>query len=42
MQRHAWVVVLVSENGNFNFVSDRPKDILLGTPEAVDHQSTES
>ena len=31
MHRHAWVVLLISDRGTFNFVSDRGTDLLLGT-----------
>jgi len=31
MQNHAQVLLTISETGRFNFVSDRGKDLLLGT-----------
>jgi len=31
MRDHAWVILIISEKGHFNFVSNRGTDLLLGT-----------
>ena len=31
MRDHAWVILIISDKGHFNFVSNRGTDLLLGT-----------